>query len=132
MPRENDKFQLLGEGDGDEEELAAMTAPPRTDSSIAFPAAEASRATPSNRGRAELRMYWKTVLFAVVLFLGGAGLLIAGALLAALSSPKQSIVFFVIGALAFLPGLYYIFFTVQAARGARGYSMSQIAIAGRL
>eukprot|EP00873_Tetraselmis_striata_P007073 jgi/Tetstr1/427337/TSEL_017504.t1 len=69
---------------------------------------------------------WRALLLAGGLLLGGATLLIRGAVEMACCPQAHWAAMLFLGALAFVPGFYHSRIAYLAARGARGYSFDQL------
>ncbi|KAF4526866.1 hypothetical protein B566_EDAN013920 [Ephemera danica] len=70
----------------------------------------------------KIRENWKMVLAAVILLLIGVGLLTTGFLAACLPiEGLQAAVFFIAGAICFIPGAYHVVYIYLAVKGWRGF-----------
>ncbi|XP_014673708.1 PREDICTED: transmembrane protein 134-like [Priapulus caudatus] len=72
----------------------------------------------------KLREHWKFVVGSILLFLAGIGLFCGGVYAAAYThSTAQSVVFFVLGTICFIPGVYHVVYIYMAMTNKPGYNL---------
>lgn len=70
----------------------------------------------------KVREHWKVVVMSFILFFIGLGLCITGIILEAVKADLSAIyIFFVIGAVCFIPGVYHLIAVYCAVKGKRGF-----------
>ncbi|XP_077967424.1 transmembrane protein 134-like [Styela clava] len=96
----------------------------RVGSSWSLDTSNASSATTAVRWyqHPKVKEHWKVVVASFVLFFIGLGLCITGVILEAINADLSAIyIFFVIGAVCFIPGVYHLIAVYCAVKGKRGF-----------